>query len=514
MGAKKAKLAVVLHSHLPWVMGCGRWPFGEEWIYEIAWGCYIPLIRSFSKLETEGVNAAVTFSVTPVLLEQLASSAFKQGFADYLRDRKLRVGDDRARFAAEGAAELAELTLWMEAQLDTAIHEFEAMGRNIPGALARLAQAGRIELATSAATHGYLPLLKREFSRKLQLGAGRAVFERITGMAPRGFWLPECAYRPGLERLIEEAGYAYTVLDATAVEGGQPRSPYGESQRTVPLTGHAADRVYLLGDSSVSVLPRNPELCSQVWSKWIGYPGDFEYREFHMQNQGSGMRYYRVTDAKQDLGSKQPYRPAKALARAAEHAAHMFGRVKALALESEAVEPVFTLAFDTELFGHWWFEGPVFLEHLARLAAADDSVVMATGGQILDGTDMAGVERIDAMESSWGVNSDHSVWMNERSVHMWERIWQLEAGLEPFEALLAGESGRAWPRDPFGAPGAASELAKEFLLTTASDWEFLLYTGTASNYPELRFETHASACERALERLQALSGTESGGEQP
>lgn len=509
MGAKKARLAIVLHSHLPWVMGCGKWPFGEEWLYEIAWGCYIPLIRGFSRLETEDIDAAVTFSVTPVLLEQLASEGFKQGFADYLRDRKLRVEQDRARFTEEGSTELANLTRWMDAQLDAAIHEFEAMDRDIPGALARLAEAGRIELATSAATHGYLPLLKRDFSRRLQLGAGRAVFERITGIAPRGFWLPECAYRPGLEKLIEEAGYAYTVLDSTAVEGGQPRSPYGESARTVPPTGRAADRVYLLGDSNLVALPRNAELCSQVWSKWIGYPGDFEYREFHRQNEGSGMRYYRVTDARQDLGSKQPYRPARALARAAEHAAHMLSKVKALAVESKAAQPVFTLAFDTELFGHWWFEGPVFLEHLARLVASDDTVTMATGSQVIQGANMAGVERIDAMESSWGVNSDHSVWMNERSLHMWERIWQLEAGLEPFQTKLAGESGRSWPENPFCGEGAVNALAREFLLATASDWEFLLYTGTASHYPELRFEAHASACERAL---AALGGTTSGGE--
>ncbi len=510
MGVKKAKLVIVLHSHLPWVMGCGRWPFGEEWIYEIAWGCYLPLIRSFDRLAAEGINANVTFSVTPVLLEQLASPDFRQGFADYLRDRKLRVGDDRARFLAEGSTELAELTVWMEAQLAEAIKEFEAMGRDIPGALARLAGEGRIELATSAATHGYLPLLKREFSRRLQLGTGMAMFERITGMKPRGFWLPECAYRPGLEELIEDAGYAYTVLDATAVEGGQPRSPYGDSTRAVAPTGHAADRIYLLGASNLAVFPRNPELCSQVWSKWAGYPGDFEYREFHMQNQGSGMRYYRVTDSKQDLGTKQPYRPSLALARAAEHAAHMLGKVKALAQESQAEQPVFTLAFDTELFGHWWLEGPAFLEHLARLASTGDGVAIATGGQVLAGADMVEVERIDAMESSWGVNSDHSVWMNERSLHMWERIWQLEAEVEAHATALAGASGSDWPADPFSRGGAVNAVAKEFLLTTASDWEFLLYTGTASNYPELRFETHAAACQRALAELGTA---ERGGEQ-
>ena len=133
MDRNRPMLAIVLHSHLPWVMGCGRWPFGEEWIYEIAWSCYVPLVRCFRSLAREGIPANVTVSITPVLAQQLASDAFKRGFAEYLKDRVRRVGEDRAAFLADGRTELAKLTFWMEDQVKLALSEFEAMGRDLPG---------------------------------------------------------------------------------------------------------------------------------------------------------------------------------------------------------------------------------------------------------------------------------------------------------------------------------------------------------------------------------------------
>ncbi|MGI6147101.1 MAG: DUF1957 domain-containing protein [Firmicutes bacterium] len=543
MDVGKARLVMVLHSHVPWVMGCGRWPFGEEWVYEIAWSCYLPLIRCFRRLAADGIPANVTLSVTPVLMEQLASCEFRQGFISYLGDRKLRVIEDRSAFQRDGKHELAALTRWAEGLLDAAAQEFENLGRDIPRELARLAAQGSIELMTSAATHPYLPLLRRDLSRRLQVNAGKAMFRRIAGLNPQGFWLPECAYSPGLEWVIQEAGYSYTVLDAAALQGSRPglregarrsragHSTYtgsggsdGSSSRVArrpgsrgygsgawmqpdPGGGRPLDRVYMLADSSVAAFVRHTELCSQVWSRWIGYPGDFEYREFHVQSPVSGMRYHRVTDANGDLGSKQPYRPDAAVAKARAHAAHMLQKVRLAAERSNSNTPVLTLAFDTELFGHWWFEGPVFLEHLIRLAASDDELEVRTGSQVVGRLPALGAGRIQARESSWGEGSDHSVWMNERSLPMWERIWELEDGLEQVYPRLSAKAGAdddggpLWPDDPFGAEDDANALIREFLLATASDWEFLLYTGTASSYPKLRFETHAPACEDLLRRL-------------
>ena len=505
MDRNRPMLAIVLHSHLPWVMGCGRWPFGEEWIYEIAWSCYVPLVRCFRSLAREGIPANVTVSITPVLAQQLASDAFKRGFVEYLKDRVRRVGEDRAAFLADGRTELAKLTFWMEDQVKLVLSEFEAMGRDLPGAFAGLAREGMIELATSAATHGYLPLLKHDKSRRLQVRMGRIMFTEVFGIEPKGFWFPECAYKPGLEQLVADEGYDYTVLDAMAVQGGRAMSHYGESTREEPSTGRLVDRLYSCRDSRLVIFPRHPELCAQVWSKWTGYPGDFAYREFHKQNPRSGMRYHRVTDSVGDLKTKQPYDPAAAAARAKKHAAHFVAHVEETVAKSHAESPVFTTAFDTELYGHWWFEGPVFLEEVSRLAHQSEGVKLATCSQILAGAGATPRERIEPLESSWGVNCDHSVWMNERTKPMWEKIWELEDVVNGSWVLTPFGP---WPGDFWDLQGHVDEFLREFLLMLASDWEFLMYTGTAGDYPERRFEGHRRRCAEAYARLQRVLSDE------
>ncbi len=505
MGRSSPKLAIVLHSHLPWVMGCGKWPFGEEWIYEIAWSCYMPLVRCFRNLAREGIPANVTVSITPVLGQQLASGAFKRGFVEYLEDRIRRVGEDRAAFLADGRTDFARLTFWMEDQIKLTLSEFDAMHCDLPEAFAQLAQAGSIELASSAATHGYLPLLKHDKSRRLQVRIGRIMFTDILGVEPRGFWFPECAYKPGLEELVADEGYDYTVLDAMAIQGGQASSPYGESTREEPSTGLMVDRLYRCRNSRLAIFPRHPELCAQVWSKWIGYPGDFVYREFHKQNPRSGMRYHRVTDSSGDLKTKQPYDPAAAAARAREHAAHFVAQVEAAAARSNAESPVFTTAFDTELYGHWWFEGPVFLEEASRLLHRSSSVELATCSRILTSADADALERIEPMESSWGVNCDHSVWMNDKTRPMWEAIWELEEVVNRSWVLTPFGP---WPGDFWDLQGHVDEFLREFLLMMASDWEFLMYTGTAGDYPERRFAGHRRKCAEAYARLRTVLSDE------
>lgn len=496
----RPRFVIVLHSHLPWVMGCGRWPFGEEWIYEIAWDCYIPLIRSFKNLARDKVPANITFSVTPVLALQLASDSFKAGLIEYLEDRRRRVAGDRAKFLEAGETGLAKLTFWMDEQIGKALQEFEAMDRDIPGALADLSRSGCIELATSAATHAYLPLLKHDKTRSLQIRMGKVAFKEVFGVEPHGFWLPECAYRPGLEELVAGEGYAYTVLDAMAVQGGKAMSHYGESDRTTPSTGRSVDTVYKCRDSELAIFPRNPELCAQVWSKWTGYPGDFAYREFHRQSPRSGMRYYRVTDSEGDLRTKKPYDPAAAAARAREHAAHYVRRIGEVADRSRSELPVLTTAFDTELYGHWWHEGPIFLEEVARLLAEADSVKPEIPSHLLADLRGALIERIEPIESSWGVNCDHSVWMNERTHPMWEKIWELEDIVNGSWALTPFGP---WPGDFWHLQAHVDTFLREFLLMMASDWEFLMYTETAGDYPERRFEGHSRDCAKEYAKLRA-----------
>ncbi|MEA4884788.1 MAG: 1,4-alpha-glucan branching protein domain-containing protein [Clostridia bacterium] len=499
MSKDRAKFIMVLHSHLPWVMGCGKWPFGEEWIYEIAWDCYLPLIRSIRNLARDGVPSNLTVSITPVLAQQLATDGFKQGFASYLEDRRLRVKEDRAEFLQSGRTDLAKLAFWMEDQLSQAMQEYDGMRRDLPGAFAALARDGMIELATSAATHAYLPLLKCDKSRKLQIRMGKVMFTDVMGIEPKGFWFPECAYKPGLESFVDSEGYRYTVLDAMAVKGGKAVSHYGQSTRVTPDTGKPVDTVYLCGSSDLMVFPRHPQLCAQVWSKWTGYPGDFTYREFHRQNPRSGMRYHRVTDSVGDLSTKKPYDPEAAVARAKEHAAHFVAQVEAAADRAESETPVLTTAFDTELYGHWWFEGPIFLEEVSRLFAKASAVDFTTPSRVVDAVDHARIARVEPVESSWGVNCDHSVWMNENTRPMWEKIWEVEDVVDQSWVLTPFGP---WPGDFWNLQGDVDRVLREFLLMMASDWEFLMYTDTAGDYPQRRFEGHRRSFAEAYSRLR------------
>jgi 1,4-alpha-glucan branching enzyme len=500
----QAKFVVVLHSHLPWVVGHGRWPFGEEWIYEIAWSSYLPLLRCIRNLARDGIPANLAVSLTPVLAEQLASEAFRNGFPAYLKDRRQRVVEDRSEFLAKGQTELARLASWMEEQLQAAVEAFDAIGRDIPMAFADHARAGSIELMTSAATHGYLPLLRREKSVRLQVRVGRTIFMDATGISPVGFWLPECAYKPGLEALVAGEGYRYTVLDAMAIRGGKAVSHYGESTRVGKETGRPVEAVYLIDESSLIAFPRHPGLCSQVWSKWSGYPGDFAYREFHRQHPRSGMRYYRVTDSQGKLETKQPYKPETAFARAREHAAHFVSKVERAADEAKTVFPVLATAFDTELYGHWWFEGPAFLEEVVRLLARSDSVQLSTPSRVLEATDPESLERVVPAESSWGVDCNHSTWLNDQTMPMWDKLWEIEEIVDQSWVLTPFGP---WPGDLWNLQVLVDGVLREFLMLMASDWEFLVYTGTAGDYPWQRFEHHRREFARIYQNLRdALCG--------
>lgn len=481
---------LVLHSHLPWVRGAGRWPHGEEWVHEAILGTYLPLLVALHDLREDGVPYRITIGLTPTLLEQLAHREIKERFLEYVDDQIARADQDRAEASTLRRRELSEFYRRTYRALREAF--LLRFGSDLPAAFADLTATGHVEILTSGATHGYLPLLD-EASVHAQLALGRSTTRRITGLDPTGIWLPECAYRPGLETLLEAHGIDHFFTDAPLLAGanvgsGGPVRAWTSSAwsgaalatQEAPSGPAWADvfRPYLVGESGVAAFARHPEVSGQVWSAQMGYPGDSAYREFHRKDDRSGLRYWRVTDTRTDLGAKDEYDVAAAADRVRVHAAHFASRVRdelAEARRRTGTDAIVTTTFDSELFGHWWFEGVDWLSLVLR----DLADLTATAAQRLAAVPPRA--RIALREGSWGKGSDHSTWLNAETEWMWHSLARMSDDL----AML-----RADPPTGGLRARAAGQAQRELLLAQSSDWPFLVTTGQAGQYAAERFRVH------------------------
>ena len=499
--------ALVLHSHLPYVRGAGLWPHGEEWVHEAILGTYVPLLVLLHDLRAEGVRYRLTIGLTPVLLEQLADPDIRTRFVTYVDDQIRRAELDAWDFGVAGDTARQALAEFYRGSYTRAKHAFvDRFGTDIVRAFADLARTGEVEILTSAATHGYLPLLDGR-SIEAQLSVGASSTARLTGLEPTGIWLPECAYRPGLERVLERHGFTHFFTDAALMRDREVR-PAGKRFRArpadrwsggggpIPLSA-AADqlvdatvdlfRPYLVADSAVAAISRHPEVSGQVWSAAQGYPGDPFYREFHRKDDRSGLRYWRVSGTTVDLGAKSDYVVAAAAERARVHAAHFAAAVRSELAAHRATtgrDGMLVTTFDSELFGHWWFEGIEWLGLVLR----DLGGISTTAAGWLAAEPPR--ERIALAEGSWGKNNDHSTWLAQPTEWMWDGIRGAVAQVRQ----LADDP----PQDAF-RKRAADHALRELLLLESSDWPFLITTGQASDYAAERYRSHAQRLHRSLE---------------
>jgi len=437
---RRGALALVLHSHMPYVEGFGTWPFGEEWLWEAVATVYLPLLELLD-------GAPVTLGLTPVLCDQLEAMDGEAGerFLRFLRDVRAPIHADDARgLEEEGAPELA-------AELRRAAGDYaragEGFGRG--GLLGRLAALERVELWTSAATHALLPMLATDAGLRLQVGTGITAHERRFGSFGGGFWLPECAYEPGLERELHDHGVRAFCVDQTGVYGR------GAPEHLEPVATQA-------GPVAVPIDWRTIEL---VWNEERGYPGHPEYRDYHRRT---------VHDLKPWNNGGGGYDHEAALAVAREHARDFVQRAE----ERLAGGGLLTCALDTELLGHWWYEGPAWLAAVLEEAPAAGLELVTIG---------EGLARVEPVErelraSSWGIAKDLSTWDS------------------PAVAEMVFTARRAELRTVAAAARSApvERAARELLALQASDWTFLVTRELAADYPRERMAAHAAALERAL----------------
>ncbi|MEA2304866.1 MAG: 1,4-alpha-glucan branching enzyme [Solirubrobacteraceae bacterium] len=440
------RLALVLHSHMPYVEGFGTWPFGEEWLFEAMATSYLPLLEILTGPTGPGPAAGrgpITLSVTPVLADQLEAPGIAARFATFLRE--LRPASHRLDIeAAEDPAVAAELQRAAGDYAWAAEHH-DALGpAGLLGALAPHAAW------TSSATHAVLPLVATDAGVRLQLTTGIDAHRARTPRAwAGGFWLPECAHAPWLDALLEEAGVHATCVDLTDVLGR------GSPEQLRPLAT----------DAGPLLVPIDREVLELVWSAG-GYPSHAAYRDYHRRS---------ARDHHPWAVDGAVYDPARALAQARADAADFVARARARV----AGGGLCVCALDTELLGHWWYEGPAWLAAVLEEAERQGLELVHLDDALADpGLDPAPARDLPA--TTWGTPRDLSTWD------------------APAVADLAWQARAAELRVVAAGPRAGPRAVRELLALQSSDWAFLVSRELAGPYPRERAAAHAAGLAAAL----------------
>ena len=503
-------LALVLHAHLPYVRHPEYPQFLEErWLFEALSETYLPLLRLCERLHTARLPARLTVSLSPTLTAMLEDPLLQQRYVAHLH-QLLRLADREMRRLHQQPA-LAEMARFYQRFFSRALVLYEQhYQRDLIGAFRQAVQQGSLELMTTAATHGYLPLLRYQPGAvQAQLRVAARQHQRLFGQAANGLWLPECAYYPGLEQAVQAAGFGYVVLETHGVLGAQP----------APIAGVYAP---IRCANGLAVFGRDPAAARQVWSAVTGYPGDPRYRDFHRDLAdtlpaaalgelaaagpgATGFKYYRIGETKPNQAI---YDWQLAKKRAALHAADFVARRQASLARALPLDrpPLCVAPYDAELFGHWWFEGVHWLEQVLRLAPAAGLETLSLGDYLQRHPHNACAQ---PALSSWGEQGYHQHWLNHHTDWIYPQLHQAATTMQQSVQHYQQQTPDAWQ------VRMLQQAGRTLLLAQASDWPFMLKTGTHSDYARRRFQSHLAqfyALQQGLlpppgltiERLQAL----------
>ena len=511
--------SLILHAHLPFVRHPEYPEFLEEdWLYEAITEVYLPLIFIFQSLHEGGMKPRLAMNVSPPLCEMLADPLLQARYTRHL-ENLLELARKELDRTAKESPEFYDVAKMYVDNLSSSLHLWnDRYNRNLINAFRELQDEGVIEIITCCATHGFMPLISTPESRRAQVRIAVDNYEKHFGRQPRGIWLAECAYEPGVETLLKDNGIEYFISDTHAILYGDPRPRYGVHAPVVCPNGTA-------------VFARDVDTSQQVWSAEIGYPGNDLYREFyrdigwdapyeylkpHLHSSGErrhlGLKYHRITGRDVPQNRKQPYIPALARDKAAENASHFIGeRIKQAKLLRETFDghpPLVVSPYDAELYGHWWFEGPQFIDFFFKKIHFDQNEIeCTTPGDFLDSGLPIQVQQPTA--SSWGEAGYYKVWINEGNSWMYPYQHDAERRMTEYANRYADE--RQETRDerqesvssdsrlPSIVSRLLSQMARELLLAQSSDWAFQIYQGTTVEYSSRRFQSH-------IQRFNMLAG--------
>jgi 1,4-alpha-glucan branching enzyme len=504
-------LSLVLHAHLPYVRHPEYPDFLEEdWLFEAISETYLPLLDIFDRLRRDGVPFALTLTMTPPLCAMLRDPLLQERYLRYV-DRAIELGErETVRLHWKGRE---EETAWFYLErLRVGRRQYlDRWKSDIVAAFREFQDSGHLEIITCGATHGLLPLMENiPQAVRAQIFIARDDYRECFGRDPAGIWLPECAYISGIDEVLQQANIRWFILDAHGLMYGQPRPRRAIYAPCFTPAGPAA-------------FSRDRESSRQVWSAQHGYPGDPAYRDFYrdigmelpldqlkpvIQPDGprkfTGFKYHRVTGR---VLEKDLYHRIWAMAAADSHAGHFMNERRSQ-LESLRhvldIDPIVVAPFDAELFGHWWYEGPEFLELFLRKAAYDQNVFkLTTPGRYLN--EHPTQQMVVPSASSWGQNGYWEVWLHPSNSWIYPHLQtaarrMVEVARAEIKTLPADRPAT----DPTAKDALRErmlrQMARELLLAQSSDWAFLMKTGTASHYAGKRTKDHVLRFTRLYEQ--------------
>lgn len=480
-------LNLVLHAHLPFVRHPNDSdPLEEDWLYEAITETYIPLLSMMDRLERENVPFPFTLVLTPTLLnmlnDQLLQTRYQRRLEHLIQlaEKEVKRNQNDPKFL-----QVAEMYLYL---FKEAYNIFtEKYQKNLIKGFQHFQEQGQIEIITCGATHGYFPLMHRKEAIKAQVHQGVKTYERFFGQKPRGIWLPECGFKLSVDQILAEEEIQFFFVDTHCILHATPRPRYG-----------AFAPIY--SPAGVAAFGRDLESSHQVWSSTQGYPGDYDYREFYrdigydldydyirpyLHSTGirkmTGIKYYRITGKS---NHKEIYNPKWARQKAASHADHFISnRQKQVAYLKKFMNqpPIITAPYDAELFGHWWFEGPQFLESVFKSLHYDQNEIqLITPSQYLEKYPRQQIAQPG--EGSWGHEGYHEVWLN--GTNDWIYPYLNEAIDQMINFATRNQAPNSLQRR------ALNQACRELLLAQSSDWAFIMKTGTMVDYALRRTKSH------------------------
>ncbi len=478
-------LAIVLHGHLPYIHHPEAPEMLEErWLFEALTECYLPLLDVFESMQKDKVPYRLTISLSPTLITMLTDQILQERYVRHLEKSIELAVLEQERL--QNAPQYQPLSVYYLKKLTELKKQYERYNGNLINPFKQLQQQGCLELITTCATHGFLPLMNCRSSWRAQIQTALELYTSYFDQPPTGMWLPECAYTPGLDELLREYQVRYFFVDSHGIYNSRPTSLFGTFAPVCTSAGVAA-------------FGRDPESSRQVWDRHSGYPGDPIYREFYRDigydlpldyigpylpgnniRVDTGLKYHRITGSGPD---KQPYQPDLARERAAEHAKDFVQR-RCEQLEKAGRQmhrqPLVLAPYDAELFGHWWFEGPDWLNFLCREAANSGSVRMVTPAEYLKAYPNNQV--VELPMCSWGAGGYNQFWLNPSTDWIYKHLHHAE---EKMTELADGH----WNARELEAR-CLNQAARELLLAQSSDWPFIIHSGTAVEYAKQRFINH------------------------